>query len=101
MPDENFLTASQLKEVEVSGKGKVLVSADSGHPVEWVEEQNYIFRLSAFQSDLIHWLRTNGNCILLFVVFLYYLRYDASEIRFIIKQADILVICKQSETLTN
>lgn len=33
---------------------------ESGHPVEWVEEKNYIFKLSSFKDDLNHWLRTNG-----------------------------------------
>lgn len=42
-----------------SGK-TVKVSAESGHPVEWSEEQNYVFRLSSFQDDLKYWLRQNG-----------------------------------------
>lgn len=61
--DETFLTQSQLKEIENSKKDKILVSAESGHPVEWVEETNYIFRLSGFRDDLIHWLKTNGIVI--------------------------------------
>lgn len=55
MSDENFLTQAQIKET-ATGK----VSLESGHPVEWVEEKNYIFKLSRFKDDLIHWLKTNG-----------------------------------------
>ncbi|KDR17489.1 hypothetical protein L798_08020, partial [Zootermopsis nevadensis] len=33
------------------------VSAESGHRVEWTDEENFIFRLSSFQDDLLHWLR--------------------------------------------
>lgn len=62
--DETFLTESQLKEVaSPEGNGKVLVSAESGHPVEWTEEENYIFKLSRFQDDLRHWITSNGMCI--------------------------------------
>ena len=38
----------------------VKVSAQSGHPVEWAVEENYKFKLSAFQDDLKHWLK-DGN----------------------------------------
>lgn len=38
-----------------------MVSAESGHPVEWTEEQNYMFRLSSFQNDLIYWLKHDGK----------------------------------------
>lgn len=39
----------------------MLVSIESGHPVEWTEEQNYMFKLSNFKDDLLKWLRTNGK----------------------------------------
>jgi len=32
------------------------VSVESGHPVEWVSEDNYMFRLSAFSDPLRRWL---------------------------------------------
>ena len=28
----------------------IKVSKESGHPVEWVREENYMFKLSAFQG---------------------------------------------------
>lgn len=50
--DETFLVESQLR--EENGK---YVSAESGHPVEWTEEQNYMFKLSNFQEDVLYWLK--------------------------------------------
>lgn len=41
----------------------IRVSAESGHVVEWAEEDNYKFRLSAFQDDLKHWLK-DGNLLI-------------------------------------
>ena len=57
--DETFLTDSQLRLDETNGQR---YSLESGHPVEWTEEQNYMFRLSKFQDDVIYWLK-QGNKI--------------------------------------
>uniref|UniRef100_A0A182IYZ3 Methionine--tRNA ligase, mitochondrial n=1 Tax=Anopheles atroparvus TaxID=41427 RepID=A0A182IYZ3_ANOAO len=54
VPDETFLTDSQLKENERGEK----CSSESGHPVEWTEEQNYMFRLSRFQDDVRYWVKS-------------------------------------------
>lgn len=51
--DETFLTESQLKENDKNEK----VSAESWHPVHWVEETNYIFRLAKFQDDILYWIK--------------------------------------------
>uniref|UniRef100_A0A1A9W7E1 Methionine--tRNA ligase, mitochondrial n=1 Tax=Glossina brevipalpis TaxID=37001 RepID=A0A1A9W7E1_9MUSC len=56
--DETFLTNSQLRLDEQSG---VRYSLESGHPVEWTEEENYIFRLSKFQSDILYWLKQGDH----------------------------------------
>ncbi|XP_312573.5 methionine--tRNA ligase, mitochondrial [Anopheles gambiae] len=53
VPDETFLTDSQLKENERGEK----CSLESGHPVEWTEEENYMFRLSRYQDDVRHWVK--------------------------------------------
>ncbi|KAF5273898.1 hypothetical protein FQA39_LY01013 [Lamprigera yunnana] len=58
--DETFLTESQLKEVADHKGTKVIVSSETGHPVEWSEEENYMFALSKFQQPLIDWL-TKGD----------------------------------------
>lgn len=49
-PDETFLTDSQLKE-----ENGQKFSIESGHPVEWSEEENYMFRLSKYRDDVIRW----------------------------------------------
>ncbi|XP_055629470.1 methionine--tRNA ligase, mitochondrial [Toxorhynchites rutilus septentrionalis] len=53
VPDETFLTDSQLKEND-SG---VKVSVESGHPVEWTEETNYMFKLNRHQDDVLYWIK--------------------------------------------
>ncbi|KAI8422987.1 hypothetical protein MSG28_014075 [Choristoneura fumiferana] len=37
----------------------VKVAAESGQPVEWTEESNYMFRLSAFRTHLRDWLKND------------------------------------------
>ncbi|XP_011878831.1 PREDICTED: methionine--tRNA ligase, mitochondrial [Vollenhovia emeryi] len=59
--DEAFLGDADLVE-EKDSTGKVIkVSAESGNKVEWMEEENYKFRLSAFQDDLKYWLRDENT----------------------------------------
>ncbi|XP_045622416.2 methionine--tRNA ligase, mitochondrial [Procambarus clarkii] len=59
--DEAFLTDAQVHEVTLSSGEKRLVSAESGHLVEWNTEENYMFRLSKFQSDLQYWLKDENR----------------------------------------
>ncbi|XP_044755655.1 methionine--tRNA ligase, mitochondrial [Coccinella septempunctata] len=61
--DETFLSSSQLKEVEDESGKKILISEESGHPVEWTEEKNYLFRLSQVQDELVYWLKGNENAV--------------------------------------
>ncbi|EDW81670.1 uncharacterized protein Dwil_GK10894 [Drosophila willistoni] len=56
--DEVFLTDSQLRLDEASG---MRYSLESGHPVEWTEETNYMFRLSQFQDDVRHWVKQEAR----------------------------------------
>lgn len=56
--DEAFFDESELTEGE---GGKRL--APSGAPVEWVEEESYFFRLSAYQDKLIDLYTRNPNFI--------------------------------------
>lgn len=51
--DETFLTESQLTENDRKEK----VSLESGHPVQWTEEENYMFKLSNYHDDLIYWIK--------------------------------------------
>ena len=50
--DETFVTESQV----VLTDNKVKVSTESGNPVEWSSEDNYIFRLNKFQELLLKWI---------------------------------------------
>ncbi|XP_020284401.1 methionine--tRNA ligase, mitochondrial [Pseudomyrmex gracilis] len=55
--DEAFLSDTEIVE-QKDATGKVIrVSTESGNTVEWTEEENYKFRLSAFQDDLKYWLK--------------------------------------------
>lgn len=51
--DEAYYTESEL----VEGK------APSGHPVEWMEEESYFFKLSAFQDKLLAHIEANPHFI--------------------------------------
>uniref|UniRef100_A0A1B0CGA3 Methionine--tRNA ligase, mitochondrial n=1 Tax=Lutzomyia longipalpis TaxID=7200 RepID=A0A1B0CGA3_LUTLO len=55
--DETFLTDSQLREDEKGGK----FSLESGHPAEWTEELNYMFKLGMFQQEVIRWASREGS----------------------------------------
>uniref|UniRef100_A0A336KJ67 Methionine--tRNA ligase, mitochondrial n=1 Tax=Culicoides sonorensis TaxID=179676 RepID=A0A336KJ67_CULSO len=55
--DETFLADNQLKELPNGDK----VSEESGHPVEWTEELNYMFRMSQFQEDVIKWAESENR----------------------------------------
>ncbi|KAG8228170.1 hypothetical protein J437_LFUL014405 [Ladona fulva] len=61
--DEAFLKQSQLKELKGDEGKTVMVSAESGHPAEWTEEKNYMFRMSSFKDDLLYWLKDSKKYI--------------------------------------
>ena len=54
VPDETFYTEDEL----IDGK-----SPDSGHPVEWVEEESYYFKLSEFGDKLLEYFEKNPTFI--------------------------------------
>ncbi|CAL8356047.1 unnamed protein product [Merluccius merluccius] len=61
--DESFLTPSQVVDaLDPSGKD-IKVSLESGHKVEWMKEDNYMFRLSALRGQLLGWLRGNPGAV--------------------------------------
>jgi len=51
VPDETFLS-----ELQTDVRKGVRVSLESGHPVEWEEETNYVFDLAAFKPSVRRWL---------------------------------------------
>eukprot|EP00672_Neobodo_designis_P021689 CAMPEP_0174828344 /NCGR_PEP_ID=MMETSP1114-20130205/1267_1 /TAXON_ID=312471 /ORGANISM="Neobodo designis, Strain CCAP 1951/1" /LENGTH=675 /DNA_ID=CAMNT_0016062057 /DNA_START=203 /DNA_END=2230 /DNA_ORIENTATION=+ len=61
--DEAFLTAQNVTDgFDKEGK-PCKVSTESGHPVTWMVEENYKFRLSKFQEPLLKWLKENPQSI--------------------------------------
>ncbi|XP_011138683.1 methionine--tRNA ligase, mitochondrial isoform X2 [Harpegnathos saltator] len=59
--DEAFLSDAELVEQKDSTGETIKVSAESGNTVEWTEEENYKFRLSALQDDLKYWLKDENT----------------------------------------
>ncbi|CAG9569173.1 unnamed protein product [Danaus chrysippus] len=57
--DEAFVPEAHTRD-EVTENGKIKISIESGHRVDWTEETNYMFRLSAFKTHLHKWLSTDG-----------------------------------------
>lgn len=61
--DESFLTETQVED-RTDAQGRTLkVSKESGHTVEKVREENYKFRLSAFQDQLLAWLDSDPDVV--------------------------------------
>ncbi|KAJ1875758.1 methionyl-tRNA synthetase [Coemansia sp. RSA 990] len=53
--DEAFYTSGQVEERTSADGSPVMVAKESGQPVEWIEEENYMFRLSRFREQLLGW----------------------------------------------
>lgn len=56
--DESFVPESRIL---TKGDG-TKVSAETGQPLEWHEEENYMFRLSSLQNELVDWIE---NCLVM------------------------------------
>ena len=54
MQDETFLTDKQT-----DVRDGTRISLESGHQVEWAEEDNYVFNLGAFRKEVKQWLDAN------------------------------------------
>ncbi|KAJ3334163.1 methionyl-tRNA synthetase [Blyttiomyces sp. JEL0837] len=64
--DETFYPASQVHEIKDSkSKSKTkMVSIETGKEVEWTTEENYKFKLSALQKELVQWLKADPERII-------------------------------------
>ena len=61
--DEAFLTDLNVKD-GVNREGvPCKVSIESGNECKWVEEENYMFRLSKFQEPILKWLKENPRSV--------------------------------------
>lgn len=63
--DECFYTDSQVVEtVPASNASKArYVSLDTGTPVEWTQEENYMFSLTSFRDRLLGHIKNNSDLI--------------------------------------
>ncbi|KAL8293018.1 hypothetical protein RQP46_000712 [Phenoliferia psychrophenolica] len=61
--DEAYYSETQVTEVVDATGAKQMVSIETGTPVEWMAEDNYKFRLSAFREPLIEWLSASPNVL--------------------------------------
>ncbi|KAL2077495.1 hypothetical protein ACEWY4_026999 [Coilia grayii] len=61
--DESFLTPTQVTKATDASGNEITISNESGHKVEWMKEENYMFRLSEFRTPLQQWLRENPSAI--------------------------------------
>lgn len=59
--EEAFLQDHQIKPDEKNSDQ--FVSVETNQPVEWVEEENYMFKLSKYSKDVEHWLDQNDNVV--------------------------------------
>ena len=56
VPDETFLPESQTE----VGEDGTRTSLESGRPVEWISEENYVFHLGRFRARIREWLDGGG-----------------------------------------
>ncbi|XP_031847383.1 methionyl-tRNA synthetase, mitochondrial isoform X2 [Nomia melanderi] len=59
--DEAFVSESEVIEKTDDVGNIIRVTANSENRVEWTEEKTYKFRLSSFQDDLKHWLKSENT----------------------------------------
>ncbi|EPQ12291.1 Methionyl-tRNA synthetase, mitochondrial [Myotis brandtii] len=61
--DECFLPEAKVSRQPGPSGDPCPVSVESGQPVSWTQEENYIFRLSQFREPLQRWLRDHPQAI--------------------------------------
>jgi methionyl-tRNA synthetase len=71
--DEAFVSESLV----VLNDNNIKVSSESGNPVEWSTEENYIFKLTHFKEQLLDWI--NSGDVVKPSVFADILRHDIQK----------------------
>jgi len=61
--DECFYTPRQVSSAPLPNNPHAHVALSTGSPVEWHEEQNYVFRLGVFRSQLIQYYLDHPDAI--------------------------------------
>lgn len=59
LSDETFIVENNVKEVQDKTGKLVQICSETGNPVIWIEEENYMFQLSQFIPQLREWLNSN------------------------------------------
>ena len=64
IPDETFVVESAIVESHNPETHEIQrYSQETGHPLEWIKEENYKFSLSQFQGQLLTWLTEHPSTI--------------------------------------
>ena len=62
--DECFYSDSQVTRTRSSPSGSQhIISVETGSTVEWMEEENYMFRMSSFRESLLAHYRSHASAI--------------------------------------
>eukprot|EP00792_Barthelona_sp_PAP020_P009834 TRINITY_DN3323_c0_g3_i1.p1 TRINITY_DN3323_c0_g3~~TRINITY_DN3323_c0_g3_i1.p1 ORF type:complete len:742 (+),score=195.15 TRINITY_DN3323_c0_g3_i1:40-2226(+) len=61
--DECFYTENDIEEVTDADGNTVRIAKESGAKCVWMEEENFMFRLSSFEKPLLEWFAANPNWI--------------------------------------
>ncbi|CAD5235218.1 unnamed protein product [Bursaphelenchus xylophilus] len=60
MVDERFYTEEEIEKRNINGE-EVTVAKESLSKVEWIQEDNYMFKLEKFKDAIHKWLTTQGT----------------------------------------
>ena len=60
--DECFIKKNQVKQVQQKD-GSTKYFTESMQPVEWITEENYMFKMKSFEEKMINFLKENKNFI--------------------------------------
>lgn len=64
VPDEAYLSDNNVEDVVKENGDRIKISKESRHEVEWIEESNYMFKLSSLVPDIVRWLETDENRVI-------------------------------------
>ena len=90
--DECFYTDKQVERV-TEGDEEKHVSTETGSLVEWTTEENYMFRLSAFQKPLLAHFQSNPDAI-------FPAQYHADVVAILSKPLEDLSVSRPSSRLS-
>ncbi|KAL4220584.1 Methionine--tRNA ligase [Mactra antiquata] len=54
--DEAFLSDNDVTDGKDKNGQNIKVSIESGHPVTWMKEENYMFNISKYKQQILQWL---------------------------------------------